>query len=711
LSSKIFYRDLNSFKFNIEGTYTNKEIKQFDTSLYKYFSRTHTKTSPLGYFNQISSGKLIDINDELFYYKKSNKIKIFAKINNFIFKHLCEIWFNDYTIYRHFKLKINNTKSINSNDLDFISSDGQFNKIQQLELNAIIIEIIKYLNNKKNVNYENIFRKLKSLTNGDADNNDIRNYLHNLIVCGFLEFDLGIDSNDFNWCGKMMRFFAKADASCFITETKLLKEIDDFLNVLPNIKEPYLLEDIIERTSMMLNSYFNSKSLSKGDVINSQGIFKVDVRSYNKYFINKNKIQDIIISLNTLINFCFRFNAHEKEKEILKKIILEKKTSAKKIKMLELFEDYLRFKEEKISYESEIEKKWSDFYNKANQYFINQVALATVNDNITIDLENEEFISLFSEIKKENRKGSFGCFIQFDKINEDETLSVVNSVFPGYGKLASRFLFMFNKQLTLEVLQDNLKLFENGEVIIENTDLNFFNANFHPKLTSKKISSISSLSSKQRDTISINNLFVQYQKEIDELMLIDKNGARNFTIDLGFEIEKSRTEMFQFLNLFQTSEWPNLNPIKTVINNAFFLKSKEYGKENNYKLIPRIYIGKSILLQRKGWLFKKTISLDFNFKDMTEFAINTKLFLKKYNLPSRFFISFPKTKINKDNLVYDYFKTIYIYTTFVLGLKLFKKYLQLTKDDLYIEEALPDPLSSLNNNENTSEFLIQWYSI
>jgi hypothetical protein len=96
---------------------------------------------------------------------------------------------------------------------------------------------------------------------------------------------------------------------------------------------------------------------------------------------------------------------------------------------------------------------------------------------------------------------------------------------------------------------------------------------------------------------------------------------------------------------------------------------------------------------------------------MTEFAINTKLFLKKYNLPSRFFISFPKTKINKDNLVYDYFKPIYIDTTFVLGLKLFKKYLQLTKDDLYIEEALPDPLSSLNNNENTSEFLIQWYSI
>ena len=78
---------------------------------------------------------------------------------------------------------------------------------------------------------------------------------------------------------------------------------------------------------------------------------------------------------------------------------------------------------------------------------------------------------------------SFGIFAQpyQDQADPERWHLVFNGSFPGFGKMFSRFLHIFDSSVTNDLRQWNQQL-NRDELLLENHDASYFNANLHPPL-------------------------------------------------------------------------------------------------------------------------------------------------------------------------------------------------------------------------------------
>lgn len=370
------------------------------------------------------------------------------------------------------------------------------------------------------------------------------------------------------------------------------------------------------------------------------------------------------------------------------------------------------------------EKSWEDWKNK-----LSSLLHSKINSNqIEVDLDTVLKVNKQAKLNLKNaEKNSFGSFIQFfseeNQKGEQVLKGVLNASFMGYGKMISRFLHIFDEEVTLDVQSWNNSLNpENKFLFVADCDSSYFNANLHPPMLPYEIwmpGGHNSLPSEKQ--LPITDFEVIADQEKKELQLIHiPTKKRAFVFDLDFQGHQGRSQLFQLLEKFTMAEHLYVYPLLSAINQQLFKKAQEENKNApGISIQPRVTFQEQIILQRKSWSIPKELfPLRQSGESNEQYFFNINQWRKKSAIPQEVFVTIHQnrklkevnTKVAK-KLSRDDYKPQFISFNNPLLVLLFEKLLAKAPTAVKIEEMLPasEQLPSINGKKYVSEFVVHWY--
>lgn len=327
------------------------------------------------------------------------------------------------------------------------------------------------------------------------------------------------------------------------------------------------------------------------------------------------------------------------------------------------------------------------------------------------------------------RDGSYGCFVQlFVDRNPDgkETLKgVLNASFPGFGKMFSRFLHIFDPAVTEDMREWNRSLLNENRLFLEDSDASFFNANLHPPLLPNEIlmpNSQNSLPPEQQ--VPITELKVKVDETGDRLQLLHQpTDKRVYVFDLGFQGHRGRSQLFQLLEKFTMAEYLYAQPILNAVNN---LRSPAGNAGTAEKkgpkigMIPRVVYEDRIVLQRKSWFVPEEL-LPLREPGETDWAwfYRVNEWRMQQGMPDDVFIfvvdrytGSSQASKSKKRVSPDDYKPQYISFKNPFLINILEKAMNRVPGTLKIVEMMPGAgqLPNIGDNKYIMEFVLQWYT-
>lgn len=322
---------------------------------------------------------------------------------------------------------------------------------------------------------------------------------------------------------------------------------------------------------------------------------------------------------------------------------------------------------------------------------------------------------------------SFGCFVQFyvdkDAGGNEKLMGVLNSSFPGFGKMFSRFLHIFPAAVTEDIRAWNRSLMKEDRVFLEDSDASFFNANLHPPLMPHEVhmpNGQNSLPPEQQ--IPITELKVKKDPTGTRLQLLhEPTGKRAYVFDLGFQGHRGRSQLFQLLEKFTLAQYLYPQPLLVAANGLRPAAGKEPGKEETrIEINPRIVYGDRLILQRKSWYVPEPL-LPRRAPGENDWAwfYRVNEWRRTQEMPDDVFIFVvdrvtrlnaapsPAKRISPDDYKPQYisFKNPFLVNTL-------EKAISRVSGTLKIVEMMPAPhqLQTIAGSKYVMEFVLQWYT-
>lgn len=368
---------------------------------------------------------------------------------------------------------------------------------------------------------------------------------------------------------------------------------------------------------------------------------------------------------------------------------------------------------------AELRKKWTDaFVSKMKERSIN-------NEQIDLKLEDVKAINteLLSVSASEKKNRSYGIFAQLYRDPKDpkKWMCVLNGSFPGFGKMFSRFLHIFDESVTTNIRDWNQKL-SADDLLLEDHDASYFNANLHPPLMPYEIwmpSGNNTLPSNKQ--IPITDIQLTYNSEENELQLIHiPSKKRVYVFDLGFQGHQGRSQLFQMLEKFSLAQYLGAYSLVNALNNLKNSTTPDLSKKPAITIKPRIMYENNIILQRKAWLVPKPIlPLRKSGEDSWTYFSRLNEWRNLNDLPDEVFI-FITNRGDSENmkpedrkkLGRDDYKPQYIHFHNPFLVNLFEKLIEKVPNVLRIEEMLPASknLQKFNDQSHVTECVLQWYN-
>lgn len=232
-------------------------------------------------------------------------------------------------------------------------------------------------------------------------------------------------------------------------------------------------------------------------------------------------------------------------------------------------------------------------------------------DEITVSLEDVKAVNraVFGSSDTADTDCSYGCFVQFfvdSQPGKGENLkAMLNGSFGGFGKMLSRFLHIFRDDVTGDLRDWNSSLARDNQMLLENQDASFFNANLHPPLLPYEIhmpNGQNSLPPEQQ--VEVTDLKVKVDDSGKLLQLVHGPSSRQVHVfDLGFQGYRGRSQLFNLLEKFSSAEYLFANPINRAAANINAPTPEEAKEDTQPRIMidPRVVYEDSIIMQRKAW--------------------------------------------------------------------------------------------------------------
>lgn len=343
---------------------------------------------------------------------------------------------------------------------------------------------------------------------------------------------------------------------------------------------------------------------------------------------------------------------------------------------------------------------------------------SSLKENSTVNICPENFRKLAGQTPgysngAHSLKDSNGAFMQFFEEN-GSLYAVLNQAVAGFGKFFSRFLHLLPPEVAKDIADANAKLINEDEILAENTDASFFNANIHKPIIPYEICSPESNTNLEAGNhINISDLHITYDTNSDSLRLYSTAKNKYIKVlDLGFQNLFLRSELFGLLDKFTLYNYVTPRFLIYNVRGHLF-------REEGIKVCPRILLDNKVVLQRKLW--KIPVSLlpsKGSARENPYYILNS--WRSEIGIPKDIFLYLkdmqqgfkpgagagkPGRKANPDDT-----KPQYISFDNPFLINLFLNCTEKADDYIIIEEMLPAPhqMQKFNNGRHAAEFLIQW---
>ena len=323
------------------------------------------------------------------------------------------------------------------------------------------------------------------------------------------------------------------------------------------------------------------------------------------------------------------------------------------------------------------------------------------------------------------QSSSYGAFIQPFYMRQPDgqcrLMGVVNATFPGFGKMISRFLHLFDSDVTDELRRWNTAVCPDS-LLLEDTDASYFNANLHPPLMPYEIwmpGGHNSLPAAQH--IAVTELAVMLDEAHDTLRLLHQpSGKPAYVFDLGFQAHGGRSPLFRLLDRFSLAAYCSHYPLVSALNAHWQAQPAAAEAREVPWTTPRIVYDDRLVLQRQAWHFPKAL-LPMRQPQESDWAYFARVnaWRLEHQLPDEVFISLFDRRPTPDlpapgqqQHSRDDYKPQYICFHNPFLVTLFAKLLHKVPHSLKIEEMLPnsEQLLTLGAQQHVTEWVVQWYT-
>lgn len=690
-------------------TNLNKKNRQREIGYLKYLTRSILKPTPFSSLTQLNKVTLRKQDAIIASNSSSVNVKSFIRINNVIFQILRNYLVQIEEIYESLRISLNPSLVTNEKDgkCKILINKNNYEYFHSFENNSVVNFIINFCNENPNSIYSDLVKVC--IDNIDADKEEIKKYIKKLFNIGLIELDFFASGTDIDWIEKLIDEFPH------IPDSEAKNVVVNFVRALDDAKNSYEKNfgNVDERSEILNQTYkvfkqsiFSLKKITQNSeeipenledfnfLFKKEKIFLEDTLSDNSLTLSKDFFEDRLKEITNLVLISDEFsNTRKKRGELFDFFI--KTYDNNEIKLLNFYEDYYRFLKENKS-KDELDTKPISNHN------IRQIL-----DKFTYS--SDDIMNVHVEAKQKtfaSNNLSLSMFFQIAGKN-----IIVNSSGWGYGRMSSRFLYMFDKEFYDDVIRLNNKL-ENDELSYsEVNDSSFFNANLHPPLFPLEcIIPGGHKNVDQKSQLKVSELTIRKNDKNKELELFCPALEKKIYIhDSCFQGIKGRSQLFNLLLNFSDKVTPSYGYLLNELN-----KIKKTLLSETVEVYPRITYSGNIVLQRKYWLINEKEVAELNKlsdKEDNEYLIHLANWAKKFNIPSEFFLVLNIGRNKDKNFAPDDYKPQYINIHNPVFILFIKKLLSKAKT-IKISEVLPksdDALQITTDNSFISEFLIQWY--
>lgn len=766
LSSNILLSNLPKFVERPADSFRKKELKA-EESLLKYLTRTCSKTSPFSYFTQLSLGRLVEEPSQLF---ELGDTQSHCTLNNHLLSYFKALMQSIPTVAGHMRVKINPTLSIVDNQVLYLTNNNNVEAFQRIDNSPLVGLFVEFFSEEFPQGIS-LAKAVNTLIEGeyvDASAEELAGFIHSLLEYGMLEWDLPVSGLDPYWDQKLIDWLrehttpqnqafcelaiaALEQARAFAKEFghqasekrygKLKSAFTEFkgqcmqLHEMAGLPEderlsPEELKKKNEAEKDKENEEDKKEDESfkhhKGTYFHfrqEQFIYE-DVASKQHLQLNEKDAQALLDPLMRLYPMLQSFDAMAPEQERMSDFYQDHFGDAEQVDLLSFYEAYYRevkvpehkmveeYKEQfkkdpktekpKFKYEA---KKTQARRDEAKAKLVSFLRANLEKDGERINISTHSLQADFE--KKALECYSTGTFMQVYQEGKD-LKAVLNSMFPGHGKMFSRFLHLLPAELTEELRKKN-QVFASYAHYIENTDASYFNANLHPPLLNEELASPgghNTLPSEQR--IPVTDMVLR--KVGNALQLFNqKTGKRIFVLDLGFQGSKGRSELYQLLCRFMPGE---------IVGVSMLLEILEEMEPESKEL--QVWLDNKLCIKRRSWDIPKENlpEIPNHYSDAEVFETINHWRLAN-NLPDEVFVKLTKhqereglSPEQQKEVGRDGYKPQHInFNHLPVVCNLFKKMLSKVPKNLYVSEMKPSSKEMMANNNSpfVTEIMLQWY--
>ncbi|HSX08930.1 MAG TPA: lantibiotic dehydratase [Candidatus Saccharimonadales bacterium] len=708
-----------------------KPLPKIERSLIKYLSRMYTKPSPFSTFTSLAYATFSG--EDLFASThKDISQKSHLELNHFLFNYICGFLIQNKNIRKYLKIRLNSTLYFSDNQYVFIANNYNRESIQRINHTSALEAILHILQKKEIWTYSELTNQLLTEVFTTVSQKEMEEYIDNLLLYGFVEYDFGISGMDYDWDKKFITFIEP-----LIKPFPYLLDLKKMLVLLKNASKKYAQSNSKERerilretfrqikqTFLLLhtaaelpekerNSFNNGMSPEEKDKKKKHKkndelfTFEYDttfaLKPINMWYEDSTapsqfhlatSVQETLATFSQLLSYMGPFDSCSESLLEYTDFFKRNYKETDNIDLLAFYEKYYR--EMKDKKKKEINKLIKIKGKRAKEL------LHTVDTRWRRRRANDGTIVLynsdFTDIPQNTEHASYGSFFHLMSGSDGEPMIIVNSVIPGFGKMYSRFLVNFPGELTQTIREWNEKI-EKDALLAEVTDSSVFNANLHPHLMPYQITSPGTHRTLPLEkVIAMADIEIVYRKSDNRIHLFHKKqGKEIFIFDLGFQGNGGRSGIYNFLSKFTIGSHHHIDALVKHINDKF----KNKG-ESNVFIKPRIIYENRIVLQRKGWNIKNhALPLRQVQESDWSYLQKVETWRKKIGLPDEIFV-----RHTNDKPQYINFTNPFLITLFEKVIEKMKE-----KDMVKIEEMLPasKDLFSTNGKKYVTEFLAQWY--
>ncbi len=672
---------LNRLQFRKRLKYRdyNKKAHQTELGLTQYVSRCLTKTSPFSTFNAITCYK----KDATDYTPYSPLRKGSVQINATILYYVKQILSNCKLTRNCIEIKLNSNlvkKEGNYHYLQNKKNNEYFKKITATEfLSFLITDISRTRGGLSDI----VNRGIKVV---DTDKKTLTIYLLSLINEGILEWDIPVYASDISWPTKLISYIRDLKSS------SITIELIDIIDRLNNRRKKIALSNSFERLRLikenyeLWNDFFSRNNKDSKSVISEKNLYYEDYAHTPSNILPIEFINKIKSELNGFSNSFSKEEARKLNTLEVTEYFKFKYIKEDAIPVLQFYKDYYsEYKKELLLMEENGTRVFTSPFFGAFSKSNSLKKTELLRKNITRILQDGNNTFAFDKAhikeKKITRKNSaLSIYFQIVKKGE-QPLIVINDIKNSMAMTASRFLHMYPKEVTEKLKTLIIDLFPDG-MNASITDASAFNVNIFPNLTPYYIKTPNNQNSGiESKEILLNDLF--FKVENNMLCIINEEKKLVNTFNFSLENIQYKSELFQLLNSLSPAIIFNQKDIINEAVNQIYLQRQ---KESDIMVLPRIYYGTHIVMQRKTWLVNK-IDLPKITKDEWEYFINVNEFIKKHSIPSEVFVTISKQSLKPKD---DSHKPQYINFKSPVFVKLFMKLTLKIDKRLKIVEMLPN---------------------